>query len=68
MSVHSLLDVTQQLRGAFQQLRQKRVILIHIPFVFREIAPLMTQREQSHLNLADMRRMHQALKDQIAFI
>ncbi|RON67518.1 hypothetical protein BK675_16160 [Pseudomonas fluorescens] len=57
ISVHALLNVTQQLRRALQQLLKKRVIFIHIAFVFGEIAPLMAQRKQSHLNLAALRGM-----------
>jgi hypothetical protein len=64
ISVHAVLNVTQQLRGALQQLLKKRVILIHIAFVFGEIPPLMAQRKQSHLNLTALRGMDQTLEYQ----
>jgi hypothetical protein len=51
-----LYHTAQQLRCAIQQLSQQRfiLILIHVTFGLRQIAPFMAQGEQSNLHFVHL--------------
>ena len=58
----------KQCLRTLNQLHQQRFILVHVAFIFRQIAALMAQRKQPHLNLAGAGGMNQALKNKIALV